>query len=127
MDQPTFADLEHRHKKRKTRRELFLKRMDSLIPWPRLEARIRPHYLQADRGRRTYPLPVMLRVHVVQLCYNLSDPAMEDLLYEAESVRRFGVSSCRSQYLMRAPYCTFVTCWRIANWVMGCSRKSTPT
>ena len=31
----------------------------------------------------------MLRVHVVQLCYNLSDPAMEDLLYEAESVRRF--------------------------------------
>ena len=31
----------------------------------------------------------MLRVHIVQLCYNLSDPAMEDLLYEAESVRRF--------------------------------------
>ena len=31
----------------------------------------------------------MLRVHMVQLCYNLSDPAMEDLLYEAESVRRF--------------------------------------
>ena len=31
----------------------------------------------------------MLRVHCVQLCYNLSDPALEDLLYEAESVRRF--------------------------------------
>ena len=31
----------------------------------------------------------MLRVHIVQLCYNLSDPAMEDLLHEAESVRRF--------------------------------------
>ena len=46
MDQPTFADLEYRHKKRKTRRELFLKRMDFLIPWPRLEARIRPHYPQ---------------------------------------------------------------------------------
>ena len=27
----------------------------------------------------------MLRIHCVQLCYNLSDPAMEDLLYEAES------------------------------------------
>ncbi len=36
-----------------------------------------------------YPLAVMLRVHCVQLCYNLSDPGMEDLLYEAESVRRF--------------------------------------
>ena len=32
---------------------------------------------------------MMLRVHIVQLCYNLSDSAMEDLLYEAESVRRF--------------------------------------
>ena len=31
----------------------------------------------------------MLRIHCVQLCYNLSDPAMEDLLYEAESARRF--------------------------------------
>jgi IS5 family transposase len=31
----------------------------------------------------------MLRVHCVQLFYNLSDPAMEDMLYEIESVRRF--------------------------------------
>ena len=41
------------------------------------------------RGRRPYPLSVMLRVHCVQLFYNLSDPGMEDLLYEVESVRRF--------------------------------------
>ena len=34
-------------------------------------------------------MTVMLRVHCVQLFYNLSDPGMEDLLYEAESVRRF--------------------------------------
>ena len=31
----------------------------------------------------------MLRIHCVQLFYNLSDPGMEDMLYEAESVRRF--------------------------------------
>ena len=31
----------------------------------------------------------MLRIHCIQLFYNLSDPGMEDLLYEAESVRRF--------------------------------------
>ena len=88
-EQPTFADLDYQGKKRKTRREEFLERMDSLIPWQRLEDRIGPHYFRAERGRRPYPLVVMLRVHVVQLCYNLSDPAMEDLLYEAESVRRF--------------------------------------
>ncbi len=89
MDQPTFADLEYQGKKRKTRRELFLERMDGLIPWQRLEERIRPCYPKAGRGRHPYPLSVMLRVHCVQLFYNLSDPGMEDLLYEAASVRRF--------------------------------------
>ena len=88
-DQPTFADLEYRHKKRRTRREVFLERMECLIPWETLEERIRPHYFKAELGRRPYSLSVMLRVHVVQLCYNLSDPGMEDLLYEAESVRQF--------------------------------------
>ena len=89
MDQPTFADLEYQGKKRKTRRELFLRRMDGLIPWRKLEERIRPVYPKPGKGRRPYPLAVMLRVHCVQLFYNLSDPGMEDLLYEAESVRRF--------------------------------------
>ena len=89
MDQPTFADLEYEGKKRKTRRELFLERMDGLIPWQNLEERILPFYPKAGKGRRPYPLAVMLRVHCVQLFYNPSDPGMEDLLYEAESVRRF--------------------------------------
>ena len=89
MHQPTFASVEFEQKKRKTRRELFLERIDSLVPWEELEARIEPHYPKAGRGRRPYPLTVMLRSHCVQLCYNLSDPATEDLLYEAESVRRF--------------------------------------
>ena len=60
-----------------------------LIPWGRLEARIEPFYPKADRGRWPYPLSVMLRVHCVQLFYNLNDPGTEDLLYEVESVRRF--------------------------------------
>ena len=89
MEQATFAELEHTLKKRRTRREVFLEKMDALIPWGRLEARIEPFYPKAGRGRRPYPLAVMLRVHCVQLFYNLSDPGMEDLLYEVESVRRF--------------------------------------
>ena len=81
--------LDYQSKKRKTRREVFLERMDGLVPWERLEQRIRPVYPKAGKGRRPYALPVMLRIHCVQLFYNLSDPGMEDLLYEAESVRRF--------------------------------------
>ena len=84
-----MADLEYDDKKRKTRRERFLERMDGLIPWERLQDRIRPFYQKAGRGRRPYDLAVMLRIHCVQLFYNLSDPAMEDMLYEIESVRRF--------------------------------------
>ena len=44
MNQPTFADLDYESKKRKTRREKFLERMDGLIPWEELEERIRPFY-----------------------------------------------------------------------------------
>ena len=87
MEQSTFAKLEHDTKKRRTRREVFLEKMDALIPWGRLEARIEPFYPKA--GRRPYTLSVMLRVHCVKLFYNLSDPGMEVLLYEVESVRRF--------------------------------------
>ena len=89
MQQASFAELEHDAKKRTTRREKFLGKMDGLIPWSRLQARIEPFYPKAGRGRRPYPLRVMLRVHCVQLFYDLSDPGMEDLLYEVESVRRF--------------------------------------
>ena len=89
MDQPTFAGLEYQGKKRKTRRELFLERMDALIPWQLLEDRIRPFYPKAGRGRHPYLLSVMLRVHCVQLFYNLSDPGMEVLLYGSDPVRRF--------------------------------------
>lgn len=91
MDQMSFADLEYNNKKKKTRREAFLERMERLIPWAALEALIEPHYPRkvGQHGRTPYPLSMMLRVHCVQLFYNLSDPAMEDMLYEIDSVRRF--------------------------------------
>ena len=89
----SFADLEDESKKHKTRRERFLERMEVLIPWERLLEEIRPYDPKAGRGRAPYELESMLRVHCVQVFYNLSDPAMEDMLYEIESVRRFtGIS-----------------------------------
>ena len=85
----SFADLEYESKKRKTRREQFLEKMEVLIRWQRLLDQIRPYYPKAGRGRAPYEMESMLRVHCVQLFYNLSDPATEDMLYEIESVRRF--------------------------------------
>ena len=70
MSQPTFGELEYESKKRRARREIFLERMDGLIPWGTLEELIRPHYPKAGRGRRPYELSSMLRIHCVQLFYN---------------------------------------------------------
>ena len=87
--QLTFADSEFNQKRRRTRKEIFLGRMDKLIPWKRLESIIEPHYPKAGNGRRPYPLSTMLRIHCMQQWYSLSDPAMEDALYEIASMRIF--------------------------------------
>ena len=89
MSQISFSDAEQMHKKRKTRRERFLERMEKLVPWEALEALIEPFYHSKRVGRPPYPLKAMLRVHALQLFYNLSDPAMEDALYEIASMRTF--------------------------------------
>jgi transposase, IS5 family len=89
MDQLSFAEAEYEHKRRKTRREEFLEEMEGLLPWQKLEAKIKRHYYRNKTGRPPYPLGVMLRIHCLQLFYNLSDPMMEDSLYEIESMRRF--------------------------------------
>lgn len=89
MSQLTFAEAEYENKKRKTRREVFLERMDGLMPWKSMEKKIAKYYPKGENGRPPYPLSIMLRVHCMQLFYNLSDPAMEDALYEIESMRRF--------------------------------------
>ena len=124
LQQLTFASLEYDRKKRKTRREIFLERMDGLIPWERLEARIAPVYPKGGRkGRQPYPLSVMLRVHCVQLFYNLSDPLMEDQLYEAESIRRFA-----GAVLEKVPDETTIPTsaigWRTTDWRSSCLRTS---
>ena len=88
MDQMSFSDAEYRTKRKQTRREKFLAEMDKVIPWRRLEKRIEPFYRKTG-GRPPYPLPVMLRIHLMQHWYGLSDPAMEDALYEITSMRQF--------------------------------------
>ena len=89
MDRPsTFAELEYSEKKKPTRREQFLARMDALIPWEELEAQIALFYPRRGQGRPPYPLAVMLRMPGLQLFYHRSDKGMEDDLYAIESLRR---------------------------------------
>jgi IS5 family transposase len=63
--------------------------MELVVPWKALLKVIEPHYPVAGRGRRPYPLQAMLRVHLMQNWFALSDPAMEEALYEIASLRTF--------------------------------------
>lgn len=72
-----------------TRREQFLTEMDHIVPWKELCARVAPHYPKAGGGRRPKELEMMLRIYCLQLWFDLSDPAVEESLYDSRSMRGF--------------------------------------
>jgi IS5 family transposase len=87
--QTTFAHTEFAAKKKTTRREKFLARMEEVIPWARLLAVIEPHYPKGQRGRPPIGLERMLRVYFLQQWYGLADEALEDALYDSQALQRF--------------------------------------
>jgi IS5 family transposase len=89
MKNLSFASLIYENKKKKTRREKFLEEMNQVIPWREITQIIEPHYPKAGNGRQPFPLERMLRIYFMQQWYSLSDPAMEDGLYDSESMRKF--------------------------------------
>jgi len=72
-----------------TRRELFLQEMEGIVPWSTFESLIAPHYPKAGNVRHPMPLCVMLRIYFMQQWFQLSDPGMEDALYDSQSMQRF--------------------------------------
>ncbi|MDV2453749.1 IS5 family transposase, partial [Xanthomonas hortorum] len=77
-------------KRKQTRREIFLAEMEQVVPWQQLLGLIAPHYPVSGRpGRQPYALATMLRIHLLQQWYALSDPAMEEALHEIPTLRRF--------------------------------------
>jgi len=89
MKQTTFASAAWERKGKVTRRERFLAEMDQVIPWASILSLIEPHYPKAGNGTQPMPMERMLRIYFMQQWFNLSDPAMEDALYDLESMRRF--------------------------------------
>jgi len=91
MVQRSFASLDYVHKKKRTKRDIFLGEMEAVVPWERLEALIAPHYTKTNLrgGRPQMPLSVMLRIYCLQQWYGLSDPGAEEALYDMQSMRGF--------------------------------------
>ena len=90
MEQRTFASQgSFERYGRKSRRELFLDEMELVVPWSELQGLVEPHYAKAGNGRRPVGLALMLRTYFLQQWFNLSDPGVEEALYESPVLRRF--------------------------------------
>jgi IS5 family transposase len=87
--QPSFSQAEFADKKKITRREKFLARMEGIIPWAGLLAVLEPFYPKGERGRPPIGLERMLRMYFLQQWYGLADEALEDALYDSQALRGF--------------------------------------
>ena len=74
---------------KKTRRAVFLEEMEQVVPWGELCALIGPYYPKAGNGRPPVDLERMLRIYFLQQWFNLSDPAVEEALYDSAGMRQF--------------------------------------
>ena len=90
MRQPTLSDNGFEKFRKKTRKEQFLEEMEVIIPWHDLTQAIEPFYPQPEAaGRRPIGIERMLRIHFLQHWFNLSDPAVEEALYDSRALRQF--------------------------------------
>jgi transposase, IS5 family len=72
-----------------TRRAQFLAEMDRVVPWRDLCARVEAVYPKPGNGRPPVGLERMLRMYFLQHWFNLSDPAVEEVLYDSPTMRAF--------------------------------------
>jgi transposase, IS5 family len=72
-----------------TRRAAFLGEMERVVPWSALCGLIEPFYPKPGNGRPPIDIERMLRIYFLQQWFNLSDPAVEETLYDSQAMRRF--------------------------------------
>ncbi|WP_374510553.1 transposase [Niveibacterium sp.] len=74
---------------RRPKRADLLDRLHAAMPWAELIALVEPHYPKPSSGRPPHPLPVMVRIRVLQWAFRLSDAAVEDLILDSHAAARF--------------------------------------
>jgi IS5 family transposase len=72
-----------------TRADRFLDEMNRVVPWAELVAVVAPYWGGGETGRKPTDVELLLRLHCLQLWYNLSDPALEDAVHDRLSFQRF--------------------------------------
>ncbi len=67
---------------KRTRKREFLDEMSRVVPWAELVGLIQPHSPAGKTGRPPFAVETLLRIHFMQQWFTLSDPAMEEALYD---------------------------------------------
>lgn len=89
MKQATLATGTFDKYAKTTKRAVFLSEMNHVVPWAILCKLVTPHYPKAGNGRPPVGVERMLRIYFLQQWFNLSDPGVEEALYESISMRSF--------------------------------------
>src|SRR5437660_10803940 len=89
MKQLTLAAVGFERYAKTTRRAAFLAEMEQVVPWSALCALIEPFYPKPGNGHPPVGVERMLRLYFLQHWFNLSDPAVEEALYDSSAMRHF--------------------------------------
>ena len=91
MKQMSLGESGYERKTKRTRKREFLDEMNLVVPWGELVSLIAPHAPAAGvkGGRPPFAVETMLRIHFLQQWFNLSDPSMEEALYDTPMFREF--------------------------------------
>lgn len=87
--QQNFTDIEYTNRRRTSKREAFLEKMDAILPWENWVALVAPYYPDGKRGRKPVEIEQMLRMTMLQVWFNLSDEGIEDAIYDSYAMKSF--------------------------------------
>ena len=87
--QISFTDMEYKLRRKKTRKELFLEKMNQAIPWEEWEKLVQPYYPSGLRGRKPKSIKRMLKMFMLRTWFKLSDRGTEEEVYDSYAMKRF--------------------------------------
>lgn len=87
--QQNFTDMEYTNRRRTTKREAFLEKMDAILPWQNWVALVAPYYPDGKRGRKPVEIEQMLRMTMLQVWFSLADEGVEDAIYDSYAMKSF--------------------------------------
>jgi IS5 family transposase len=94
IKQITLSALTDELSQAKTHKKEFLEQIERIIPWGEWIEIIKPHYYKGECGNKPYDLELMLRLHLLQNLYDLSDMAAMEQCIDSRAFSDFcGVDS----------------------------------